>query len=160
MFSEDLRENLSQVLNPGAFRTGDYQKSGCLLEIRAAAGQMEAVARVIRDAGLFLESITAVDFTNGLQLIYHFNSFYKFGRVQVRVQLTGDEAVPTISLHYDSALWHEREVFDLFGIHFDNHPDLRRILLPEEADFHPLRKEFGKVKAFRSTEETYGDPDD
>jgi NADH-quinone oxidoreductase subunit C len=79
--------------------------------------------------------------------------------VQVRVQLSRDESLPTISGLYDAALWYEREVFDLFGIHFDNHPDLRRLLLPEDADFHPLLKEFGKVHAFRSTEEIYGDPD-
>jgi NADH-quinone oxidoreductase subunit C len=78
--------------------------------------------------------------------------------VQVRVPLEGGESVPTISGAYDAALWYEREVFDLFGIRFDGHPDLRRLLLPEDADFHPLRKGFGKVHAFRSAQEVYGDP--
>ncbi|MGB6930801.1 MAG: NADH-quinone oxidoreductase subunit C, partial [Syntrophobacteria bacterium] len=58
---------------------------------------------------------------------------------------------------YDAALWYEREVFELFGIRFDNHPDLRRLLLPEDADFYPLLKDYGKVHAFRSTEEIYGE---
>jgi len=49
-------------------------------------------------------------------------------------------------------------LFDLFGIRFDNHPGLRRLLLPEDADFHPLRKDFGKVHAFRSVKEIYDEP--
>ena len=73
----------------------------------------------------------------------------------MRVQLARGESLPSISNLYDSALWYEREVFDLFGIRFDNHPDLRRILLPDEADFHPLLKDYGKVHAFKSTEEIY-----
>jgi NADH-quinone oxidoreductase subunit C len=118
---------------------------------------VEAVAGAAREADFFLESITAVDFTDESQVIYHFNSFVTPSRVQVRVQLAKGESLPTISASYNAALWHEREVFDLFGIRFDNHPDLRRILLPEDADFHPLLKEFGKVNAFRSREEIYGD---
>ncbi len=48
---------------------------------------------------------------------------------------------------FPSALWLEREVHDFFGIAFGNHPDLRPLLLPEDADYHPLRKTFGKVYA-------------
>ena len=73
----------------------------------------------------------------------------------MRVQLTRGESLPSISKVYDAALWYEREAFDLFGIRFNDHPDLRRILLPDDADFHPLLKDYGKVHAFRSTEEIY-----
>ena len=84
-------------------------------------------------------------------------SFSSVSRTLVRVQLARGESVPTVSSIYDAALWYEREVFDLYGIQFDNHPDLRRILLPDDADFHPLLKDYGKVHAFRSTEEIYGE---
>jgi NADH-quinone oxidoreductase subunit C len=110
-----------------------------------------------READCFLESITGVDFTNGPQIIYQFNSCTSISRVLVRVQLSRGESVVSIGSIYDAALWYEREVFELFGIRFDNHPDLRRLLLPEDADFYPLLKDYGKVHAFRSTEEIYGE---
>ena len=155
MSLEDLREELSKVAEPVALLQKDYETSGCILEIRASAEQVEPVAQAARAADFFLESITAADFTNGPQVIYHFNSCGDVSRTQVRVQLTRGESLPTITNLYDAALWYEREVFDLFGIRFNNHPDLRRILLPDDADFHPLLKDYGKVHAFRSTEEIY-----
>ncbi len=95
---------------------------------------------------------------DGMQAIYFYNSVEAPSRVQVRVRVAPGEPLPTISRVYDAALWHEREVFDLFGIRFEGHPDLRRLLLPEDADFHPLAKHFGKVHAYRSSQEIYGDP--
>ncbi len=157
MSLEDLREELSKVVDPADIRSRDYEKNGFFLEIKAKAEQVEAVAKAAREADCFLESITAADFTEGVQIVYQFNSFTSVARVMVRVQLARGESVPTISSIYDAALWYEREVFDLYGILFNNHPDLRRLLLPEDADFHPLLKDYGKVHAFRSTEEIYGE---
>jgi NADH-quinone oxidoreductase subunit C len=155
MSLEDLKEELSKVVDPAAIRPRDYQSDGCLLEIQVKADQVEGVTRAARNADLFLESISGADYTNGPQVVYHFNSFGAVSRVLVRVQLHRDESLPSISTFYEAAVWYEREVFDLFGIRFDNHPDLRRLLLPEDADFHPLLKDYGKVHSFRSTEEIY-----
>lgn len=155
----DLREKLVEVVGEPAILACDYQKCGRLLEVTAEVDQVQAIAAAALETDFYLESITAVDFTNGFQAIYHFNSFGPASRVQVRVQLGKGASLPSISNLYNGALWHEREVFDLFGIHFDEHPDLRRILLPDDADFHPLLKDFGKVHAFRSTEEIYDDTD-
>ena len=155
MSLEDLKEDLSKVVEPSAILPRDHETNGCILEIRASAAQVEAVAQAARVADFFLESIAAVDFTDGPQVIYHFNSCTEISRTQVRVQLTRGDSLPSISNVYNSALWYEREVFDLFGIRFNNHPDMRRILLPDDADFHPLLKDYGKVHAFRSTEEIY-----
>lgn len=157
MSLEDLKEELSKVVDPADIRSRDYEKNGFFLEMQVKAGQVEAVAKAAREADCFLESITAADFTEGVQIVYQFNSFTSVARVLVRVLLARTESVPTISSIYDAALWYEREVFDLYGIRFDNHPDLRRLLLPEDADFHPLLKDYGKVHAFRSTEEIYGE---
>jgi NADH-quinone oxidoreductase subunit C len=154
-FREELQRQLPELL---AVRPRDYAVGGRHLEIQAERDQVEAIARAARTAGLFLEAISAIDFTDGPQVIYFFNSCAAPSRVQVRVQLRPKESLATISGVYDAALWYEREVFDLFGIRFDNHPGLRRLLLPEDADFHPLRKEFGKVHAFRSVKEIYDEP--
>lgn len=156
MSLEDLKEELSRVVEPAAISPRDHDKDGCLLEIRATVAQVESIAKAARQADFFLESITAADFTDGPQVIYQYNSFATISRVLVRVPLARGDSLPTISNVYDAALWYEREVFDLFGIGFDNHPDLRRILLPEDADFHPLLKDYGKVHAFRSREDIYG----
>jgi NADH-quinone oxidoreductase subunit C len=154
-FREELRRQLPEFV---AVRPQDYSLSGHHLKIQAERDQVVAIARTARKVGLFLEAITAIDFTDGPQVIYLFNSYEAPSRVQVRVQIRSKESLATISGVYDAALWHEREVFDLFGIRFDNHPGLRRLLLPEDADFHPLRKEFGKVHAFRSVKEIYDQP--
>ena len=156
MSLEDLREELSKVVDPVNIWSRDHEKDGFSLEIKAKTGEVVALAQAAREADCFLESITAADFTEGVQILYQFNSFSSVIRTLVRVQLVRNESVPTISSIYNAALWYEREVFDLYGIRFDNHPDLRRILLPEDADFHPLLKDYGKVHAFRSMEEIYG----
>jgi len=64
-------------------------------------------------------------------------------RLRVKVRLPGDDArVPSVTSVYPTAGWPEREVFDLFGIGFDGHPDLRRILMPDDWQGHPLRKDY------------------
>jgi len=64
-------------------------------------------------------------------------------RLRVKVRLSGDDArVPSVVSLYPTAGWPEREVFDLFGIAFDGHPDLRRILMPDDWQGHPLRKDY------------------
>lgn len=154
-FKEELWRHLP---DPEKVRERDPAVNGCRLELQAGPRQVEAIARAARAAVFFLEAVTALDFIGGMHAIYFFNSYETPSRVQVRVVLKPGEPLPTISRIYDAALWYEREVFDLFGIRFEGHPDLRRLLLPEDADFHPLAKLFGKVHAFRSAQEIYGDP--
>ena len=64
-------------------------------------------------------------------------------RIVVRARIPREDAsIPTISHVFSGADWHEREAYDFFAINFEFHPDLKRILLPEDADFYPLRKDF------------------
>ncbi len=76
------------------------------------------------------------------ELIYFLNSFKNKARLAVKVGLEDGESVPTASGIWKAAEWFEREIYDMFGIRFEGHPDLRRILLDEDFEGHPLRKDF------------------
>ncbi len=74
---------------------------------------------------------------------YHLFSTIHYGRLRLKVLLSEDEPkVATVTTLWKTADWHERETYDLFGIVFDGHPDLRRILLPSDFDGHALRKDY------------------
>ncbi len=74
---------------------------------------------------------------------YHLFSTKHHNRLRLKVLLTEDEVnLQTVTTVWKTANWHERETYDLFGIKFDNHPDLRRILLPSDFDGHALRKDY------------------
>jgi NADH-quinone oxidoreductase subunit C len=74
---------------------------------------------------------------------YHLFSTKHFNRLRLKVLLSEDEPhVGTVSTVWKTANWHERETYDLFGVIFDGHPDLRRILLPSDFDGHALRKDY------------------
>jgi NADH-quinone oxidoreductase subunit C len=74
---------------------------------------------------------------------YHLFSTTKHHRLRLKVVLSEDDPhVPTVTAVWKTANWHERETFDLFGVIFDGHPDLRRILLPDDWEGHALRKDF------------------
>lgn len=92
-----------------------------------------------------LVDITAVDYPARdarFDVIYHFLSMYQNHRVRLRVAVREDDLVPSITDVHASADWFEREIFDMFGILFSGHPDLRRILTDYGFRGHPLRKDF------------------
>ncbi len=92
-----------------------------------------------------LVDITAVDHPERVarfDVVYHFLSMYRNQRIRVKVAVREDEMVPSIVAIHPSANWFEREVFDMFGILFSGHPDLRRILTDYGFRGHPLRKDF------------------
>jgi NADH-quinone oxidoreductase subunit C len=141
-----LKDKLTKALAPlnlEKVAEGDYAKTGYHLEVAALPAQLPDVAQAMLAADCFLESFTAVDLNEAFDLVYHFASFDELCRTAVHVPLAKKKGMPTISHIYPGADWYEREVFDLFGIHFFNHPNLKRLLLPEDADFHPLLKDFG-----------------
>ncbi len=149
-----LTDSIPQALSPlnlEKVAPGDYAKTGYHLEVTAAPAQMPAVAQAMLNQGCFLESLTAVHTSKeAFTLVYHFANFYELCRTAVHASLPDGAEAPTISHIIPAADWYEREVYDLFGIKFAGHPNLKRLLLPEDAEIHPLRKEFaeaGEAKA-------------
>jgi NADH-quinone oxidoreductase subunit C len=140
-----LRDNIHKALTPlnlEQVESGDYAKTGYHLEVTAAPEQVPEVAKAMLSLGCFLESLTGLHYPEHFTLVYHFNNFGELCRTAVHVKVPLDQEAPTISHIYPAANWYEREAYDLYGVRFAGHPDLRRILLPFDADFHPLLKKF------------------
>ena len=76
------------------------------------------------------------------EVVYHLYSLSTHKRVRLKVRVAEGEAVPTICSLYKAANWFEREAYDMFGIRFEGHPNLKRILMFEEFEGHPLRKDY------------------
>lgn len=108
-----------------------------------------AAAKALRDQHGFemLAALSAVDYwperTPRFHAVYEFKSLAKNLRLEVRVPLDGDDPeLESITSVYPNADWHERELWDMFGLRIQNHPDLRRILMPADWTGHPLRKDY------------------
>ena len=76
------------------------------------------------------------------EVVYHLDSITYRHRLTVKIDLAETEEAPSVTSVWPTAGWHEREAFDLLGIRFAGHPDLRRILMPDEWQGHPLRKDY------------------
>ncbi len=100
----------------------------------------------------FLSDLTGVDrfpIEPRFELNYHLLSLSRRERLRLKVRVAGgDPVVESVTPVWPTADWHEREVFDLFGVRFEGHPDLRRILMPEDWEGHPLRKDY-PVEGYR-----------
>jgi NADH-quinone oxidoreductase subunit C len=100
----------------------------------------------------FLSDISVVDRFPAVprfELNYHLLSIPNRQTLRLRVWVAGpDPVVDSLTPVYPTANWHEREIYDLFGVRFDGHPDLRRILLPDDWEGYPLRKDY-PVEGFR-----------
>ncbi|MBI4700282.1 MAG: NADH-quinone oxidoreductase subunit C [Deltaproteobacteria bacterium] len=111
--------------------------------------QIQAVcAHLKRDPELgfdYLECLTGIDLPEDgkIQVVYHVYSYRQKHRIVVKTLLAReDPVIPTVTGIWSAANWQERECFDLLGVVFDGHPDLRRLLLPEDWEGHPLRKDW------------------
>lgn len=107
----------------------------------------------------FLSCLSGVDYGVEKQqfgVVYHLSSIIKKHTIVLKVIASNDrseENLPTfksISAVYKAADWHEREAFDMLGIYFENHPDLRRILLPDDWEGFPLRKDYKNVESYHN----------
>lgn len=123
------------------------------LTLTVAPDVIRAACLTLRDAGYnFFEDLTAVDWHPAaprFQLSYHLLSHSYKERIRLRVMVDeADLSVDSITPVWPGANFYEREVFDLFGVRFHQHPDLRRIMMPDDWEGHPLRKDY-PVEGYR-----------
>lgn len=129
--------------------------ASCILEVCTV---LQADAACYFD---MLSCLTGVD--NGpeagtMEVIYNLYSIPFNTHLMLRVVLPRDKPeVPSLASLYKTADWHEREAFDLFGIRFTGHPDMRRILLPADWEGYPLRKDYKHQAYYRGVKVAYGD---
>jgi NADH-quinone oxidoreductase subunit C len=93
----------------------------------------------------FLADVIGVDYlprAPRYEVVYHLVSLAHRHRLRLKVRVPDGGSVPTVQGVWPGANWHEREVWDMFGIFIEGHPDLRRLLMPEDWDGHPLRKDY------------------
>ena len=115
--------------------------------IKVSPNHILEVAKFLRDDDDtqfdYLSCLSGVDLKGKLAVVYQLFSMVKRHKITIRVEVpTEYPSVPSVESIWRTANWHEREAFDLFGITFTGHPDLRRILLPYDWDGYPLRKDY------------------
>jgi NADH-quinone oxidoreductase subunit C len=154
MLPESLLERATALavhaFDAGAITGGKYDRGELTLEI--APAKIAGVCGFLKYDRKFvrLSTVTAVDRYPAeprFEVVYHLHSVERNERVRLKCKLEGDgcpqgAAIESVTSVWAGANWYEREVFDLFGIRFLNHPDLRRILLPDDWEGHPLRKDY------------------
>lgn len=97
----------------------------------------------------YLSDVSCVDWLDRrprFDVVYHLTSLKHWIRFRLKVQVDPGQSVPTVIPVWAAANWAEREVWDLFGVEFEGHPDLRRLLMPEGWIGHPLRKDFPQTQ--------------
>jgi len=121
--------------------------------LTVAKESLLAVCRFLKssDGGSYtlLTDETAVDYPKRekrFDVIYHLYSFERNNRLRLRVQAGSQEKVPSVTGLWPTANWLEREIYDMFGVVYEGHPDLKRILMPDEWVGHPLRKDYDILK--------------
>ncbi len=148
-----MTEALSELAAHLELRRGDAVVSTAVthgeLTVTVQLAHMVSFAEFLKtDAACWfttLVDITAIDYPQAadrFEVVYHFLSMYRNHRIRVKVAVDEFAMVPSLIPVYPAANWFEREVFDMFGILFSGHPDLRRILTDYGFRGHPLRKDF------------------
>lgn len=122
-----------------------HAAKGVDLDVRVPVERVLDAALLMDEAAFMLESLTGVDWISEQQfeVVYDYTSVVSGERVTIRARTSrAMPQVPSIASVYPGANWHEREAHDFFGLIFSGHPGLATLLLPEDAAFHPLLKDF------------------
>jgi NADH-quinone oxidoreductase subunit C len=139
--AQDLLASLPDAIVDGHDRLNE-------LTLFIDAARIVDVCRFLKDQRTFvrISSITAVDWIPAeprFEVVYHLHSLERNERLRLKCRLGGENPeIDSVTGVWRGADWYEREVFDLFGIRFRNHPNLKRILMPEDWEGYPLRKDY------------------
>ncbi len=142
MTREELQAQLPE-LSPGV----TFEEGGEWLNMNVTSGDWKTLSNALKDSPGYefdyLFCLTCIDWKTHLTMVYHFTSTTHRHHLVVKIKL--DRNVPqveTVAHIWRTAEFHEREVFELFGVKFINHPDLRNLILPDEWEGFPLRKDY------------------
>jgi NADH-quinone oxidoreductase subunit C len=143
---EELKEHAAAVAVEDAVVTGKFDRGELTLEI-APDRIVEVCGRLKHEHGYArMSDLTAVDRypeEPRFEIIYHLHSLTLNARLRLKCRLPGEHpSIDSVTSIWRGANWYEREVFDLFGVVFRNHPELTRIMMPADWEGHPLRKDY------------------
>ena len=141
---EPLPEDIAAALGDSVLESS---VSGPRISLRVTPEAIADVCRALRDRGarpyVHLASLLGVDYGDDLGVVYHLYELPGAARVAIHVRLPrAKPSLPSIVDVFPAANWKEREAAEMFGIVFEGHPDLRNLLLPEDWEGHPLRKDY------------------
>ena len=142
-WDDELSGEILRGVESAVERVGSYLGQKFVI---AAPGRLLALTKFVRNQlGFdFLVDLTAVDYPQRerrFELVYILHSFSRNERIRLKANFGLEEHPPSLTPLFPAANWLEREVFDMFGIEFDGHPAMRRLLLPDEWEGFPLRKD-------------------
>ncbi len=143
MTNEELKQYISAL-----FPTVTYDETGEFLNILIASTELKPLIKTLRyedDLKFnFLFCLTCIDWKTNLMMVYHLISKTHKHIVVIKAKIADvvKPEIETVCDIYQTANFHEREVYDLFGVNFKNHPDMRRLLLDESWEGYPLRKNY------------------
>jgi NADH-quinone oxidoreductase subunit C len=150
MLPDNLRDRAAaaavEVFDSDAVMGGKFDRGELTLEI--APAKIASVCGFLKYDRQFvrISSVTAVDRyprEPRFEIVYHLHSVEHNQRIRLKCRLAGDAPrIESVTGVWRGANWYEREVFDLFGIQFTGHPDLRRIMMPDDWEGYPLRKDY------------------
>jgi NADH-quinone oxidoreductase subunit C len=157
MNSHQVIETLTPLVPGASYEVG---ASIDFATLYVDAGRLVDTCLALRDAPPLrfnvLVEVTAADYfprEPRFEVVYHLLSVPNRLRLRLKVRASSDAAIPTVQGVWPAAGWLEREVWDMFGVVFDGHPDLRRLLMPEDWEGHPQRKDY--PVQIRKTPQTY-----
>ena len=146
MTSAAVIDSLASLVPGAAYEAGT---SVDFPAVYVPADRLVETCMALRDAEAFrfdvLVELTAADYlprNPRFEIVYHLLSISTKARLRLKVRVGEGGSVPTVQSVWRAAGWLEREVYDMFGVVFDDHPDLRRLLMPEDWEGHPLRKDY------------------